>query len=94
MNSTPPRRLRFILGLALALALGLGGGSLALRGERANLLEELSVRRGISTLLAVEALVTRAGVVGANRRDLLAAWQAGQPAGTEARVLRLEGASL
>ena len=36
--------------------------------------------------------MTRAGA--ARSRDLVAAWQAGQPAGTEARVLRLQGTSL
>ncbi len=88
MSSAPPRRWRFVLGLALALGLGLGGATALLRGERANLLEELTVRRGIASALALTELVGRAGGGGEPARDLLTTWQQGQPAGTEARVVR------
>jgi arabinogalactan oligomer/maltooligosaccharide transport system permease protein len=93
---TDPRTLRrrFTLGLALGLAVGVGGAWALLRGEQANLREELAMRRGSVTAMALDLLAQRAGGEGEPLRALLAAWQAGQPAGTEVRVVRLSGAQL
>jgi arabinogalactan oligomer / maltooligosaccharide transport system permease protein len=94
VSAAPDLRRRFAAGLALALAIGVGGAWAALRGERANLRDDLAVRRGVVTLMALDELVGRAGGAGEPARGLLAAWQAGQRAGTVARVLRLQGFSL
>jgi arabinogalactan oligomer/maltooligosaccharide transport system permease protein len=94
VGAAPDLRRRFTAGLALALAVGLGGGWALLRGERGNLRDDLRVRRGITSAMALAELVGRAGGAGDPLRGLLAAWQAGQPAGTEARVVRFEGFSL
>ena len=87
-------RRRFTLGLALALALGGGGSWALLRGEQANLRDDLAVRRGVVTSMALEELVRRAGGAGEPVRSLLSAWQKEQPAGTEARLVRFQGFTL
>jgi arabinogalactan oligomer/maltooligosaccharide transport system permease protein len=93
VSVVPALRRRFTVGLALALAVGMGGAWAMLRGEWHNQRDDLAVRRGSITVMALDALVRRAGA-GEPVRALLAAWQQEQPAGTEARVVRLSGAQL
>ncbi len=94
MSDAPALRRRFTAGLALALAAGMGGGWAAMRGEWVNQRDDLALRRGAVAAMALDTLVRRAGGTGEPLRAAVAAWQAEQPPGTEARVVRLSGARL
>ncbi|HSB18920.1 MAG TPA: sugar ABC transporter permease, partial [Anaeromyxobacteraceae bacterium] len=91
MKRAPSHRRRFAAGLAAALALGVGGTALLLSGERRQAAEDAEVRKDILSLVALGDLVSRAGGGGDRVREAVAAWQAGQPPGGEARVVLLQG---
>ncbi|HET9554542.1 MAG TPA: sugar ABC transporter permease, partial [Anaeromyxobacteraceae bacterium] len=93
MARAPSHRRRFLAGLAAALAVGAGGAWLLLRGAHAEVAEQVRVRQATASLLALADLVERAGE-GEPVRRVVAAWQAQQPPGGEARVLRLQGVLL
>jgi arabinogalactan oligomer/maltooligosaccharide transport system permease protein len=93
VTRAPSHRRRFLAGLATALALGVGGSWLLLRGAHGVVAEDVRVRKAIVSTLALADLVTRAGG-GEGTRQLLAAWQAQQPPGGEARVLAFQGITL
>jgi arabinogalactan oligomer/maltooligosaccharide transport system permease protein len=93
MARSPSHRRRVLAGLAAALAVGAGGAWLLLRGARGEVAEAVRQRQAVVSLLALDGLVARAGE-GEPVRRLLAAWQAQQPPGGEARVLRLQGVLL
>ncbi|MBK9516604.1 MAG: sugar ABC transporter permease [Anaeromyxobacter sp.] len=69
------------------MLLAVGGAALLVRGALGEAAEEVATRRAVVTLRSLEALVVRAGLRGEPVRALLQGWQAGQPAGTEARVV-------
>ncbi len=83
----PSQRWRFVAGLLAGLALAVGGAHLLVRGALGEAEEARTTRLAVVTLRSLEALVERAGGRGEPVRALLAGWQAGQPAGTEARVV-------
>jgi arabinogalactan oligomer/maltooligosaccharide transport system permease protein len=90
---SPSHRRRFLAGLAIALALGVGGSWLLLRGAHGEVAEEVRIRKAIVSTLALQDLVSRAGG-GDGLRQVVAAWQAQQPPGGEARVLLFQGIML
>jgi arabinogalactan oligomer/maltooligosaccharide transport system permease protein len=94
VKRAPSHRRRFAAGLAAALALGVGGTALLLAGERRQAEEDAGVRRSVLSLMALGDLVSRAGGSGDKVREAVAAWQAGQPPGGEARVVLLQGVLL
>lgn len=83
----PSQRWRFVAGLLAGLALAVGGAHLLVRGALGEAEEARTTRLAVVTLRSLEALVDRAGARGEPVRALVAGWQAGQPAGTEARVV-------
>ncbi len=96
MTAAPSSRLRVGIGLAAALLLAVGGSYLLLRGAGGEAGEDVTTRRAVVTVRALDELVVRAGLRGEPLRALLAGWQAGQPSGTEARVVlgtALEGST-
>jgi arabinogalactan oligomer/maltooligosaccharide transport system permease protein len=92
---TPPpsHRRRFLAGLVAALAFGVGGSWLLVRGAHGEVAREVRTRKAVVTTLALDDLVRRAGD-GEGVRRVVAAWQALQPPGGQARVLILQGISL
>jgi len=83
---------RVLVALAVALLVSVGGGALLWRAGAAQAGEEVARRAAVIRARALAELVTRAGLRGDPARRALARWQAGRPAGTQARVVL--GASL
>ncbi len=94
MAGPASHRRRVAAGLAAALVLGVGGTALLLGGARRQVEEDARTREAIVSLLALDDVVARAGGSGDRVREAVAAWQARQPPGAEARVVLLQGVQL
>jgi len=96
MAGEPRLARRFLGGLAIALLVSVGGGALLWRASAAQARDEVARRAAVIRAQALAELLTRSGLRGDPARAALARWQAGRPAGTEARVVlgaTLEGST-
>jgi arabinogalactan oligomer/maltooligosaccharide transport system permease protein len=91
---TPSQRRRFAAGLAAALLVGVAGSWALVRAELGATTDDVRARVAIVSTLALADLVGRAGGAGPGVRVTLAAWQAAQPPGGDARVVTFQGISL